>query len=200
MWYLMHLHLHMIIYLYANHSYLIIECLCFLPFCVKWLFFCVMSKCFLFMRAREAITTLWHWRPIPPYSMQFHFYYVRTFLPSHMEVYPTWHPSWKNMNIFGRLQSDLALVSKFIRHLISTLFRFANDYNFKYLLFLFHLNIITSQLQSPPNLMLFPPHIENVVQVITATIIVRWRSRRLAQLAYIDDEAKEGNEEYSKNE
>jgi hypothetical protein len=77
-----------------------------------------------------------------------------------------------NMNPFGRLQSVLAIVSKSIRHLISTLFRFVNDYNFKYLIFLFHLNIITSQLQSPPNLLLFPPHIENVVQVLTATLIV----------------------------
>ena len=50
--------------------------------------------------------------------------------------------------------------------------------------------------------MLLPSHMENVVHVMaeTSTLVACPRSRRLVQLAYVNDEAKQGNEEDSENE
>ena len=50
-------------------------------------------------------------------------------------------------------------ISKHACHLISKFSTIAYGYNFKYLIILFHVNIIVNQVQSPPNLMLMPSHI-----------------------------------------
>lgn len=54
-------------------------------------------------------------------------------------------------------------ISKFDCHMIFVICNVtvAYGYTFKYLIFLFHVNKIVSQLQSLSNLMLFPSHIEN---------------------------------------
>ena len=92
--------------------------------------------------------------------------------------------------------------SKFGKHLIYVLFSFAYGYNFKYFVFLFHMNISLSQLQSPRNFMVLPPHIKDAAHVMacSSTMVFHQRSQRLVWLAYVNNEAEEGNEEDSENE
>ena len=54
----------------------------------------------------------------------------------------------------------------------------------------------------PPSSTLFPPHVENVAQVMGATWtpIAHQRTRWLVWCAYIDDEAEEGSEEDGEDE
>lgn len=49
--------------------------------------------------------------------------------------------------------------------------------------------------------MLLPPHIKNMTKAMVATLtpIARQRSQWLVKLVYIDDKAKEGNENDSEN-
>ena len=44
----------------------------------------------------------------------------------------------------------------------------------------------------PPNLMLFPPHIENMAKamVVASTLVARQRYRHLVWLAYVDEKQK----------
>jgi hypothetical protein len=101
--------------------------------------------------------------------------------------------------MFGRLRSVIALVSNFA-YLVSALFGFAHGYGFMYLILLFYVNIIVSQLQSSSNLMLVLPHMEDARHATTSHTSLCQRSRWLVRLTYVDDEALEGNEEGSKNE
>lgn len=62
---------------------------------------------------------------------------------------------------------------------------------------LFHVNRIVNQLESPPDTMSLPPHIENVAKAMAfeSTSVDHQRSRQLIQCDYVDDEANKGNEE-----
>ena len=79
---------------------------------------------------------------------------------------------------------------------------FAYGYNSKHLIFLFYVYRIAGQIQSPPNLMFLPPHIQNMARVVAAisSFVAHSRSRRLVPLAYVCDKAEEGNEGGSENE
>ena len=55
------------------------------------------------------------------------------------------------------------------RHLDNTFFVFPKRVIPKYRIFLFHTNVSLSQLQSPRNLVLIPPHIEDATHVMAAT-------------------------------
>lgn len=118
MWYSMPMHPHVIINFNANHSYLIAHRL--LVALNGWFLCCV--HVLLFMHVRKAVVTLWPLRAIRPYLMPYCLHCVKGLLSLHKEVYLTLHPLWTKTNLFGRLQSVPALVSKFVCHLIYTMF------------------------------------------------------------------------------
>lgn len=59
----------------------------------------------------------------------------------------------------------------------------------------------TWEIQSPPSLVLLPPHIENVAKVMAATLtrITCQRPQQLVRLAYANDKVEEGNEVNNEN-
>ena len=66
-----------------------------------------------FMHVSKVVATLVPWRVIWPYLSPFCLHCVRRLLSSHVEVYLTLPPLQMNTNMFGRLHSVIALVSKF---------------------------------------------------------------------------------------
>ena len=128
-----------------------------------WFLCCI--QVFPFMHVSVAFATSWILRVICPYSISFCLHYIRRPLSSHKEVYLTQHPSWMKTNM---LHNVLALVSLFVVWYMHC--SVAYGYNFKYLIYLFHVNKLVSQLQLLSNLMLFPSHIENAAWVMVATL------------------------------
>ena len=146
-----------------------------------WFLCCI--QVFPFMHVSVAFATSWILRMICPYSISFCLHYIRRPLSSHKEVYLTQHPSWTKTNM---LHNVLALVSLFVVWYMHC--SVAYGYNFKYLIYLFHVNKLVSQLQLLSNLMLFPSHIENAAWVMVATLtpFTCRKPRWSVQLARVD--------------
>lgn len=154
MWYLKPIHPHVIIDPNANYSYLIAHCLVVLCLVIDYVYSAGASIHACKQSSRHVVGLEAFW----PYPMSFCLHYVRDPSKSlHKEVHLTLHLSRMKTNLCGRLQSVLTLISKFWLLFCSI----AYGYNFKYFFPFLHVNKIMSQLQSPPNLMLLPPHIKS---------------------------------------